>query len=251
MEKGALLLASYGTTHDDARSRGLDVLERELTAAFPLRELVTAFTSAKVLRAVEARGDRVASVGEACAALADRGFDDIVVLPALVTFGGSHDAIVRACAPFPQARIASPLLADARDARVLAEILSGRHPRIGGEVLVLVGHGSGEQAEAAFALLQEAFRALGRDDALVSTLHVEGGAEGLAGMLPAGTLRVRLVPLLLTAGSHVRMDLHGDGASSWTSRFRAAGFAVDCIEEGHSEIGAVRQIFMTHARESC
>ncbi|MBQ3339316.1 MAG: sirohydrochlorin cobaltochelatase, partial [Atopobiaceae bacterium] len=130
MEKGALLLASYGTTRDSACSRGLDVLERELAEAFPQCELVTAFTSQKVRRALEARGARVASVWEACAALADDGFDDIIVLPALVTFGGSHDAVVRACAPFTQARIAAPLLADERDARKLAEVLSERHPRI-------------------------------------------------------------------------------------------------------------------------
>ena len=54
MEKGALLLASYGTTRDSACSRGLYVLERELAEAFPQCELVTAFTSQKVRRALEA-----------------------------------------------------------------------------------------------------------------------------------------------------------------------------------------------------
>jgi sirohydrochlorin cobaltochelatase len=79
---------------------------------------------------------------------------------------------------------------------------------------------------------------------------VEGGAEGLAGMLPAGTQLVRLVPLLLTAGSHVRKDLLGDEATSWASRLRSAGFAVDCVDEGLAEIGAIRQLFIAHVRES-
>ncbi|MBQ3338600.1 MAG: sirohydrochlorin cobaltochelatase, partial [Atopobiaceae bacterium] len=75
-------------------------------------------------------------------------------------------------------------------------------------------------------------------------------AEGLAGMLPAGTQLVRLVPLLLTAGSHVRKDLLGDEATSWASRLRSAGFAVDCVDEGLAEIGAIRQLFIAHVRES-
>ena len=58
MEKGALLLASYGTTRDSACSRGLDVLERELAEAFPQCELVTAFTSQKVRRCLGLGGVR-------------------------------------------------------------------------------------------------------------------------------------------------------------------------------------------------
>lgn len=248
----ALLFASYGPMNAEACKHGTEAIACELADAFPKRVVVRAYTSEEARRVLETRGERAVSVDEALCGLAAAGIDDAVVQPALIARGESYDSVVMACTrhagSFRSLALGAPLIDSARDARIVAAILSDRYPLCAHTVLVIVGHGSVGKAGAAFSFLRAAFSELGRDDAYVAALHRDH-APAIVAALPKMTRAIRLVPLFLTAGSHVRKDLLGPQETSWASQLRYAGLDVVESEEGLAELPAIRQLFALHARE--
>lgn len=82
--KQALLLASYGTTHAEARARGIGALASEAAAAFPRRRVMEAYMSPKVRRVLQARGEGMPGPAEVLRQLRAEGREDLLVQPCLV-----------------------------------------------------------------------------------------------------------------------------------------------------------------------
>ena len=92
--KQALLLASYGTTHAEARARGIGALASEAAAAFPRRRVMEAYMSPKVRRVLQARGEGMPGPAEALRQLRAEGREDLLVQPCLVAEGKALDALL-------------------------------------------------------------------------------------------------------------------------------------------------------------
>ena len=249
--KQALLLASYGTTHAEARARGIGALASEAAAAFPRRRVMEAYTSPKVRRVLQARGEGMPGPAEALRQLRAEGREDLLVQPCLVAEGKVLDALLEEVQlqtdGFARVCVGAPLIASAEDAAVVAHELCVCHAPMEGGAMVCVGHGSGARTEQAFALVAAALADEGRSDALVTTLHHSDGVEGLLHRLPSNTHTVTLVPLLLTAGSHVSCELAGAQEASWVSRLCAAGLEARCERRGLLEHAPIRALLLHHA----
>lgn len=254
----AVVLASYGTTRDDARATCLDPVSDALEQAFPGWLVTRAYTSRKVRRALDARGEHVASVTEALHVLLALGVRRVVVQSGHVVPGASFDgagaALGKCGRLFDEAAVGSPLLSDGSDAFCLAEAVCERYPREAGAALVLVGHGGGEKGDGLFAQVERAAHALGRTDVLVGTLHGEAGRarvlEGLGSGAAGDARLVRLAPLMMCAGAHAHRDMAGPDPASWESSLVAAGFEVEPLQVGLGELPAVRELVVRHAREA-
>ena len=253
----ALLFASYGTTHDEARARGIDAVARELARSFPGLRVTQAFTSPKVRRVLDARGDHVPDVAGALGELANAGVTRVVVQPGHLVEGRSlslvGQGVERVRERFDAVSVGEPLLASDDDLLRVAQALDERFPDKAGQALVLMGHGTDTVSNAAYAGVGKALAQIGRDDALVAAF---GAGEGIDGILRDleflrardGVRAVDLAPLMLTAGAHTSAEMAGPGPGSWKSRLEAAGYGVTCHMTGLGEVAGVRGLYVEHAR---
>ena len=294
----AVLFASYGTSREEARAASIAPVAACLReglgcgavcsvaagrlvipgdagaeAAAPavgapgceLRPLfLEAYTSAKARRVLDRRGTHVPDVSEALHALARAGARRVLVQPGHLVYGTAFAQVERAVSEcrflFTRLALARPLLASDEDLEAVARALAERHPRYGGEVLVLVAHGTEGIAGAVgsvYATLGMHLRVLGRDDAYVGSMNEFPRAADVVRLVGLGrerageaqaVSRVRLVPLMLTAAAHASRDINGEQDGSWRSVFEHAGYEMVCELEGLGALPAVRELYLAHAR---
>ena len=254
MEQQALLVVSFGTSHDGTREKTIGALEREVASAYPSIPIRRAFTSKVFLRGLVRRGIQVDSVPQALDKLVEEGFSNVAVLSSHLIPGEEYDklrALIEEYRPrFPSLSLTAPLLHTTGDLLAVAKAVLDRHPVAEGEALVLMGHGTYHPANSIYPALDFVFRDLGREDVFVGT--VEGYPEVdsvLRRLQRAGYTKVLLVPLMLVAGDHAINDMAGEEPDSWKNQLEGAGIAVRCALEGLGEVPAIRELYLSHLRE--
>ena len=255
MTHRGLVLASYGTTLQDARRRDIEPLARELRAAAPGTPFCEAYLSAPVRRMLLRNGVAApGALGAALSALADAGVERVCVQPTLIVAGSTLDALLAEASGWEGAfpggvAVGEPLLSSARDLRDVARAIAGAHPALPGRALVLVGHGATGGANEPYLALLDELRAQGRADAFLGLID---GAHGIdevtSGIKAAGLGAATLAPLMLAAGSHVARQLAAGAPDSWQARLRAAGVEADLDMRGLGSLPAIRTVFLNHAR---
>ena len=276
----ALLVVSFGTTHEETRAVTIDAIESDLAQAFPDRKLYRGWTSGMILRILEKRtGSTFDSVEEALERMAAEGMTDVLVQPTHIITGGENDRmmdlVMRFRDRFERIEAGQPLLTGAEDltrlAQILAEELLGEEAAGGSpseRILVLMGHGSADKPEAnqVYCDLEQTFRDLGYDNVYVATVegtptledvlaklagreHGKLGEHGEHGTTKTAPMVV-LAPLMIVAGDHAKNDMAGDGEDSWKNRFEVAGFRTIPILRGLGEYPAVREMIAQHAQKA-
>lgn len=254
--KKALLAVSFGTSHLDTLEKNIAAIESELADALPDRRLLRAFTSGMIIKKLRERdGVQIPNVAQALEQLAAEHYTDVLIQPTHVLNGEEFDKLCAQAQPyagrFERLRFGAPLLTTVEDYRALidAVLLSLPEKRDDTDV-VFMGHGTEHHANAVYAMLDYMFRDLGREDVHIGT--VEGYPaldEVRRRVAERKTVKnVILMPLMIVAGDHAKNDLAGENADSWKSVFQRDGYAVACILSGLGENGAVRKIFVDHAR---
>lgn len=239
----ALVIASYGAVAPEARA-GLAALEKTLSEAAPGYVSVRAFTSAAIRRVLAERGESVPGPAEALEQLRRGGARRVVVQPAHLLCGGEYGKwkaeVLAMAGGFESLTIGRPLLADNGDILSFAARLSRNHPAIEGEAVVFMGHGTEHVAGMAYPALQTALRLTGRNDIYIGVMNGWPGLTDVLRQLEAdGPRRVRLLPLLLTSGTHVGRELAGE----WRERLEQSGYVVQCSFTGLSELPWVREMY--------
>ncbi|MCP3178361.1 sirohydrochlorin cobaltochelatase [Desulfuromonas sp. KJ2020] len=213
----ALVLLTNGTTDPE----GLAVLEEIdgwMRRRFPDKALCWAFNSPRILAVLQNQGLRVRGLPQILDDLRQKGFAAVVVQPLSVATAGEV-----ACIPASlQVQTGGPLL---EAPTAVAELIDTLTPGLdAAEPTVVVAHGSGHDAGARERLQRLAAELEARFPRLVvASLR---GWPGLAPLqrlraLVQKTGRVRFVPLLLTAGHHLRTDILGDQPQSWRHQLGA------------------------------
>lgn len=256
----SVVFAAYGSARPGAASSIAAAFCAVEQAVAPLTcEL--AYTSAPVLRALDRRGEFAPALDDALERVRTSGTGRIAVQPAYLMGGWAMSDLAErvraACGE--RAVLGSPLLSCVPDAAALAAALVERHPQREGAAYVFVAHGESwpqgmrppERAGGfdALAAIRAELEGRGRTDVLVLTM-----ADALIAaqrVRDLGSRRVRIVPLMLTAGHHVGHQLFGADPQSFSSRLASAGFEVEACDEGLFDLPAVRELFAVHARELC
>ena len=116
--------------------------------------------------------------------------------------------------------------------------------------IVLMGHGTGHFADAAYAALDYRFKVSGHRNVFVAT--VEGYPE-LDTIVPQikelAPKKVVLMPFMVVAGDHAKNDMAGDEEDSWKKVFEGLGYEVKCVLKGIGELPSIRKIYVEHAKE--
>ncbi len=256
MERNALLAVSFGTSYADTLEKNIAAIEADLAAAFPRHTLRRAFTSGMILRRWKERGVDMDNVPAALERLAAEGYTHVLVQPTHIMNGEEYHKLARQAEEyrdrFAELMVGVPLLTAAEDylelGRALLEVLP---PRREDRAVVYMGHGSEHQANSAYALMEYAFRDLGRPDVLIGT--VEGYPDFAAVLRRLAerpqVKRVELRPLMTVAGDHAKNDLAGE-EDSWKRILEGQGYEVACVLTGLGEYPQVRALFVAHARQA-
>lgn len=247
----ALVIASFGTTYTAERAWG-DLLVTMAEERWPGWRVVQAYTSRQILARLDEMGEPAPGALEAVLEQLDReGYDEIRICPTHLIAGKEYRDLCRRAdaitGRFARLTVGRPLLESDCDRRRLMQILLGQHSAQEGHAYILAGHGVEGETHPLCAQLTRTARELGRSDLCAAVLIGRPGLEEvLQSFRGDGISRITLIPLFLTAGKHVRVDLAGEGGASWLSRLEAAGYSVSCHLQGLLEIHEVRVLFQEH-----
>ena len=252
-----LLVVSYGTSSQDVRARTIDPLEHDIVAAFPDRIAYTAWDSMPIIEKVRAlHGEEHATIEEALERIAEDGITDLVVQPTFLIRGMEMQKLEERLANWKPAsmtmRLGAPLLASEDDRARIARLFASECTGLGeGDMVIAMGHGSPQDGNDVYFLMNEAFNACKPDTFMVATLKEELPFEAaLAWVEARKPQRVHLAPIMIAAGKHVSVDMAGPGPESWKSQLVARGYDVVVHPRGLGEHEAVRTLFIEHARNA-
>lgn len=253
-KKQAMLAVSFGTSHKETREKTIEAIEQQLRENFPAYELRRAFTSGMIMNVLKKRDNiHIDNVREAMQKLQRDGFVSVVLQPTHIINGDEYDKMVEQAMEFKDVfhsiSIGAPLLTESCDYHAVCEGVMAQFPDLAkDEALVLMGHGTGHFADAAYAALDYRFKALGYDNVFVGT--VEGYPE-LDDILPQvkkyAPKKVILMPLMVVAGDHATNDMAGEDEDTWKSVFEKEGYEVECVLKGLGEFKEIRDIYIRHA----
>lgn len=259
--KKALLIVSFGTSHKETRDKTIGEIERFISKAYPDRELRRAFTSGMIMNVLKKRDNLyIDNVSEAMERLVSEGFQDVLVQPTHIINGDEYDKMVEQIRPFITSfdtiSVGKALLSSSEDyievcKAIMAEVpqldLTNKKNSLNETALILMGHGTGHFADAAYAALDYRFKALGYNNVFVGT--VEGYPDVqlvIEKVKEYGPKKVVLMPFMIVAGDHAVNDMAGDDEDSWKVMFKDAGFEVSCILRGIGEFTGIQQIYLDH-----
>lgn len=247
----AVILASFGTSVEEARARDIAPVEQALreSTKLPCR---TAYTSPTIRKILARRGEIIPSLEEALDSLA--GEEEVFVQPTHLLYGCEYDGMKGIIAErrrdFSRLHFGRPLLAGTEDIQAVAGILDRFSPPGPGKAYLFLGHGTEHFANLSYPALQTAMGFLGRRDILIGTVEGWPGQEETVKQLSAlEAENISLSPLMLVAGDHAINDMAGDSPDSWKSRLEREGFAVSCAMRGLGALAPMRELYVRHFRE--
>ena len=240
--KKAIVVVSFGTTHEDAEQRAIIPVERAIGAAFPDWEICRAWTSRMIARRLKQRGTIVENEAEAVERLKNEGFERIALASTHIIPGEEYGRVQVSAGALP---VSAPLLSTEDDLRWMAGLLGGIAADAGRTLLVM-GHGTEHAANETYRRL----RARLPEAVKLACVEGEYSLDGIMPELEALPGRkLTLMPLMLVAGDHAKNDLAGDESDSWKSRLEARGFDIEVRLQGLGALQAVQDRFVEKVRE--
>ncbi|QIB68882.1 sirohydrochlorin cobaltochelatase [Aminipila butyrica] len=261
-KKEALLVVSFGTSHQETREKTIGQIERVISKAYPNRELRRAFTSSIIMRVLKKRDQlHVDNVTEALERLAADGFTDVLIQPTHIINGDEYEKMMGQIEPFIEQfetiAVGRALLTSSEDYDLVCRAIMAEVPELDGTsggqqaentALVLMGHGTGHFCDAAYAALDYRFKSLGYGNVFVGTVEGYPDVERVLELVRLyGPQQVVLMPFMVVAGDHAVNDMAGEEEDSWKIIFQQAGYDVSCILRGIGEFPGIQQLYLDHA----
>lgn len=246
-DKAALLAVHFGTTHDDTRSRTIDVINDNLQKAFPGMEFREAWTSRIVIRRNKKRGIEKFTPTQVLEQLKKEGFTHILIQSTNIIEGIEMEALRKEAdafsGQFKDIRIGHPLLYTVDDYRQTVNILAKEKP-LQGKAVVLVGHGTYTPSTSTYAMLDYMLKSEGYPHFFVGTIEGYPSFNDMLQQLKATEAKeVMLVPFMFVAGDHAKNDIAGE----WKEALQKKGYTVTVSMKGLGEYQAIRKMFTDHA----
>ena len=254
-EKKAILVVSFGTSHNDTRTITIDAIESDIAATFPDFTVYRAWTSGMIIQKVFKRDNlKIFTVTEAMEQMRADGITDVIIQPTHVINGIENDLMKEHALAFQKdfrsIRFGTPLLtSEADNLAVITAItknFSFLSPR---DALVLMGHGTTHYANAIYAALDYQFKEMGFSNIFIGTVEAYPDMDTLLRLVDRfQPEQLFLAPFMIVAGDHAVNDMAGE-EDSWKSQFETLGYPVTCILKGLGEYEAIRKLFLSHIQD--
>ncbi|MBS5764208.1 MAG: sirohydrochlorin cobaltochelatase [Lachnospiraceae bacterium] len=234
IEKKAILVVSFGTSHENTRAVTIDAIESEIASAFPDFAIYRAWTSGMIIRKILKRDHvKIFTVSEAMEQMRADGITDVIIQPTHVINGIENDLMKEHALSFRDAfrsiRFGTPLLTSEADNRAVIAAVT----------------------DAIYAALDYQFKEMGYPNIFVGTVEAYPDMDTLLRLVDqTHPEQIYLAPFMIVAGDHAVNDMAGEDEESWQSQFQSLGYPVTCILKGLGEYEAIRKIFLQHIEDA-
>ena len=250
--KEAILVVSFGTSHEDTRKKTIDAIVNEVRTAHPECSIYEAWTSGMIIRKVGKAGYHMMTVSEAMEQIVKDGVTSLTVQPTHVINGIENDQMKKDVMAFQEQleeiRFGTPLLTCEQDSfYVIDTLMEEFGPLEEKTALVFMGHGTTHYANTIYAALDYQFKDKGYPNVFVGTVEAYPSMETLQKHLKEGGYeKLILAPFMIVAGDHAKNDMASDDKESWRSQLEGAGYEVSCLLKGLGDYKGVRRLFLKH-----
>lgn len=175
--------------------------------------------------------------------------DNIFVQPVYLIPGFEYEKLLAEISCYTKnIEVGKPLLHSEEVITSFAEIL---HNEYGGKPTLFVGHGSGHPAgKAVYMRLSEALQKVGFSQASVAVLEGQPNLDiSVRFFRQNAHSNIRIAPLTLTAGKHMREDILGNHEASMKRRLISEGFMVRSVHRCLLTLSPIRQMFLQNIAE--
>lgn len=257
MCKEAILVVSFGTSHNDSREKTIDQIEFDIKKAYPGYRIYRAFTSKVIIKILKYRdGINVYSVEEAIVQMKRDGVEKLIVQPTHILNGIENDRMIRDVnlykEVFHSVKFGAPLLNSTQDYREVIAAFVKELPIISSqEAIVCMGHGTEHNSNTCYAALDYMFKDYDCDNIYVATVEAYPKLNDIIKHLKKHNYKkIILIPFMVVSGNHANNDMAGDNADSWKTVLEREGFEVMCILKGLGECKNIRRIFVDHIKDA-
>lgn len=248
-DKASVLMVHFGTTFDDTRKNTIDAVNEEAKKEFPDMEVREAYTSRIIMRRLKERGIVKDNPAEALDKLVKEGYTHIIVQPTNIINGVESKTLEQQLEmykdKFKEIRTGSALLSTPEDYKAVAEIINKEVGKVADdEAVVLVGHGTHDNGNAAYPAMDYTAKSMGYKF-YVGT--IEGFPEFddvVKGLKKDNIKKVILMPFMFVAGDHANNDI----AVDWKEALEKEGFTVEVKLTSLGMMENIRKMFIEHAK---
>lgn len=254
--KKAIVVVSFGTSHEDTRKKTIEAIERGIAETFKDYQVFRAFTSKIIIKKLRENENLIVpTVKEAMEKLVEEGYTDVVIQPTHIINGIENENMLEDLSfyakRFSSFRIGKPLLSDIEDYKQLVNCIVEENHVGEEEAILLMGHGTSHHANAVYPAVDYTFRAEGYSNIYMATVEGYPTIEDAMGLMEKYNYKkVVLIPFMIVAGDHAKNDMAGDEEDSWKSILEKAGYEVDCKLQGLGELEVVQEMFVCHIKEA-
>ncbi|MGI6070716.1 MAG: sirohydrochlorin cobaltochelatase [Blautia sp.] len=255
--KKAILVVSFGTSHEDTRKMTIDAIEKEIENAFPDYQIYRAWTSKMILAKLKKRDNLfIPNVTEAMEQMRKDGITDVIVQPTHVINGIENEQmkqdVLEFSGDFASISFGDPLLTSAEDNdAVIAAVADEFSYLKEDDALVLMGHGTTHYSNAIYAALDYTFKDKGYPHIFLGTVEAYPSMDSISKMIHAyQPKQVYLAPFMIVAGDHAKNDMAGTDPKSWVCRLQQEGFHTVPILKGLGEYPGIRNLFIEHIKNA-
>jgi len=240
--KKAILVVSFGTTHEDALKNSIEKIENMIKEEFKGYDVYRAFTSHMIINKIKKRDNIcIHNPSEALEDLLARGYEEVLVQPLHIIAGEEFDYINGMGnlykEKFKKIRVGRPILCYQGNGEVPKDysqfIKTIKDEFKGEESIVLFGHGTAHPSNAAYGMLQTVLFDEGYENVFVATVEGYPNVDSMLNRLKKQNIKkTKLMPLFTVCGDHAKNDMAGSEDDSLKSRLESEGIEVSLHMNG-------------------
>ncbi len=254
MKNKAILITSFGTTHEATRQKNIVGIETYIGDKCADYQIYNAYTSSIVRNILKKRGVEIDDVEMALDRMCSDGIKSVIIQPTHLIYGKEFEKITHTLnkyeSKFENIKISTPLLAQTSDMIEVVKILSNAFETDSKTALVLMGHGTDHFVNTVYPALDYIAKASGEEHVFVGTVEGYPEIETVVKLIKKkGYSKVILTPLMFVAGDHAVNDMASDESDSWKSIFTQSGFDVTCVVKGLGEYPEIQALYYKHLSE--
>jgi len=251
--KRGVIVASFGTTHDDTRKKTIDVIENDIKDTYKDSIILSAWTSDKIRAKLKKRYNlHINDIKEALEEAIKLEIEDLLIISTHIMDGIENNKVKEAIAcykdKFSRIRMGNALLESDEDFEYIIKQLDSIYESKEGEAYILMGHGSEHESNKIYELLRNRFVEHGRDDIYITCVEGYPYIEDVLSQLETYK-NIHLLPFMIAAGDHAKNDMAGDG-ESFKTILEAENKIVSYKLKGLGEYDFVRKLILKHSYEA-
>ena len=252
--KKAIIVASFGTSYENALKNSIEVIEKEIEERFKEYDIFRAFTSHIIIKKLRGtKNINVLTPEETLEKLYIDGYDEVIIQPLHIIPGEEYDYIKNVMEEYEEKfsciKIGRPIFyyqgveGVPDDYSLFIESIDKVLKE--NENVVLFGHGTAHPATSVYGCIQSVLQDEGYENVFVGTVEGYPSLENVLNRLKRKNIKeVLLMPLMVVAGDHVLNDMASEEEDSWKTILEAEGIKVNLFMKGLGEVKEFRNLYI-------